>query len=166
MGTQRKNDATYSHPWRDYFPIEGAIKQLSNYLKQEMFIFQTSTFDEMLLKLAWESNNFTGHIVWNRICFSLQKIYCFIYFIITRKIKLKQPHHCWCMDTTCPLARGIWSQAQQQQGPESECLNCWQEADSISGWRRLCDTQLGDSLGCQAHHYFLILTFLITVMTA
>lgn len=100
MGTQRKNDATYSHPWRDYFPIEGAIKQLSNYLKQEMFIFQTSTFDEMLLKLAWESNNFTGHIVWNRICFSLQKIYCFIYFIITRKIKLKQPHHCWCMDTT------------------------------------------------------------------
>lgn len=74
MGTQRKNDATYSHPWRDYFPIEGAIKQLSNYLKQEMFIFQTSTFDEMLLKLVWESNSFTGgYIGWNRICFSLQK---------------------------------------------------------------------------------------------
>lgn len=33
MGTQRKNDATYSRPWRDYFPIERSNQTVVQLLK-------------------------------------------------------------------------------------------------------------------------------------
>lgn len=34
MGTQRKNDAIYSHPWRDYFPIERSNQTVVQLLKR------------------------------------------------------------------------------------------------------------------------------------
>lgn len=44
------------------FLSKGAIKQLSNYLKEEVIIFQPSAFEEVLPKLAWKSHSFTGPI--------------------------------------------------------------------------------------------------------
>lgn len=92
------------------FLQKGAIKQLSNYLKQEMFIFQPSAFEEVLLKPAWKSNSsVTGRIGQGCISLRAQLLLsippcspCNIptdNILTTRKTKPNQPHYS-CMDTT------------------------------------------------------------------
>ena len=102
MGTQRKNDATYSHPWRDYFPIERSNQTVVQLLKTRDVHLSAIRIWRGAAETGSPGNPTTlqGILARAEFAFHYKTSYCFPYLITTRKTETNQPHHCWCMDTT------------------------------------------------------------------
>lgn len=95
MGTQRKNDATYSRPQRDYFPIERSNQTVVELLKTRdvhlsaIHIGRGAAETSLGIQQALQ-----GILARAEFAFHYKTSYCFPYLITTGKMKPKQSHHC------------------------------------------------------------------------
>lgn len=101
MGTQRKNDAIYSHPWRDYFPIERSNQTVVQLLKRRGDHLSAIRIWRGAAKAGLEIPQlYRAH--WSGLDSppAINHAIAFHTSSTTSKTKPGQPHCCWCADTT------------------------------------------------------------------